>query len=158
VVGEARVHVSELRDLPDRRDVRLDVALELLLAQLVEGLDLEALVSVVDVDRQQAADVRAVHGAAAPEGGATDAVDLEPAGVPLADRVHEAELARPALLAEEVDVVAEPHERLRELRVVDVRPGPAQQVAVEDQQAHAASLGGRAGEIALRRAASGGNA
>ena len=47
-------------DLAHGGDVGVDVAVELVLAQLGEGLDLEALVGVLDVDRQQAADVGVV--------------------------------------------------------------------------------------------------
>ena len=41
-----------------------------------------------------------------------------------------------AVLAEQVDLVAEPGQRLGEVGVVDVAAGAAQQVAVEDQDAH----------------------
>ena len=61
VVGERRVDAAERLDqLADRRDVRLEVAVELGVGELGERLDLEALVGVVDEDRQQAADVGGV--------------------------------------------------------------------------------------------------
>ena len=41
-----------------------------------------------------------------------------------------------AVLAEQVDLVAEPGQRLGEVGVVDVAAGAAQHVAVEDQDAH----------------------
>ena len=43
---------------------------------------------------------------------------------------------RPAVLAEQVDLVPEAGQRLGEGGVVDVGAGPAQQVAVEDEDAH----------------------
>jgi hypothetical protein len=47
---------------------------------------------------------------------------------------------RLSVLTEEVDVVTEPRERLREARVVDVAAGAAEQVAVEDQDSDSARL------------------
>ena len=44
-----------------------------------------------------------------------------------------------ALLAEQVNLVAERDESRGQARVVDVGAGPAQQVAVEDQDAHASA-------------------
>src|SRR3954453_1492697 len=57
---------------------------------------------------------------------------------PGADRVDEVELARAALLREQVDRRAPPGERRGEPRVVHVRARAAQEVAVEDQDPHAA--------------------
>ena len=103
--------------------------------RLVEGLDLEALVVVVDVDRQQATDVGPVDGAAARNGraGARRCTSSRPSSQPPTESTKPSS-AGSALLAEQVDLVAEPHERLGQLGVVDVRAGAAQQVAVEDQQ------------------------
>ena len=109
----ARASVEAARPLGDRAhrgDVGLDVAVELGLGQLREGLDLEALVGVFDVDRQQAADV--------------GVVDLDPLDLDL------------AVLAEQVDLVAEPGQRRRQIGVVDVAAGAAQHVAVEEEDAH----------------------
>ena len=61
VVGQRGVDAADRRrDLAHGGDVGLDVALELLLGQLRERLDLEALVGVFDVDREQAVDVGVV--------------------------------------------------------------------------------------------------
>src|SRR5262245_10636561 len=83
VVGEGEVDPTRSPgDLADGADVGVDVALELRLAQLRKGLDLEPLVGVLDIDREKAADV--------------GDVDLDP------------RRARPArVLAEEVNLVAE---------------------------------------------------
>src|SRR5262249_7031509 len=97
-------------DLADGGDVGLDVALELRLAQLREGLDLEPLVGVLDVDREKAADV--------------GDVDLDP---------RRANLPVPA---EEMDLIAETGRGRRQAGVVDVAARAAQQVAVENQDLH----------------------
>ncbi len=47
---------------PNRRDVRVEVAIELLVGQLGERLHLEALVAVVHEDGEQSADIRPVDG------------------------------------------------------------------------------------------------
>jgi hypothetical protein len=118
MVCECRVHTPELLDqVANGGDVQGDVALELGVGELGERLDLEPLVAVADVHGQQAADVGVVdgHGARRPGLG---------------------ELRRVAVLADEVNLVAEACERPREVRVVDVRTGAPQQVAVEDQDPH----------------------
>lgn len=43
-----------------RCDVGLDIAVELFVAQFRKGLDLEALIGILDVDREEAADVGVV--------------------------------------------------------------------------------------------------
>ena len=109
----ARASVDATRprgDLADGADVGLDVAIELRLGQLREGLDLEALVGVLDVDGEQAADV--------------GVVDLDPLELGL------------AVLAEQMDLVAEPGQRAGQVGVVDVAAGAAQHVAVKDEDAH----------------------
>ena len=98
------------RDRADRGDVGVEVALELGVGQLREGLDLEALVGVLDVDRKQAADVGVVD---------LDSLDLD---LPV--------------LAEQVDLMAQPRQRPGEVGVVDVAAGAAQHVAVEEEDAH----------------------
>ncbi len=111
VVGEGGVDPADFSgDLAHGGDVGLDVAVELGLAQLGEGFDLEALVGVAHVDGQQAADVRVV--------------DLHPLDPHL------------AVLAEQVHLVAEPGQRPRQVGVVDVAAGAAQHVAVEEEDTH----------------------
>ena len=68
VVGEAGLDVGGRRDVAHRAHVRVEVAIQLLVGEAVEGPHLEALVVVVDVHRQQAADVGPVDGAAARRG------------------------------------------------------------------------------------------
>lgn len=111
VIGEGQVDTpGALRHIAHRRDVGLDVAIELRVGQLREGLDLEALVGILDVDRQQATDV--------------GVVDLDPLDLDL------------AVLAEQVHLVAELGQRSGEIDVVDVAAGAAQHVAVEDEYPH----------------------
>ncbi len=97
-------------NVPHGRDVGLDVAVQLFVGELREGLDLEALVGVLDIDREEAVDV--------------GVVDLDPLQLDL------------AVLAEEMDLVAEPGQGLGEVGVVDVAAGAAQHVAVEDENTH----------------------
>ena len=96
---------------------------------------LEPLVAIGDVDRQQVADVRPPRRHA--DGLAQD-LDLRRAVVPRADRVDEWQLCGTAVLADEVDLGAGAGERRGQPGVVDVRAGSAQQVAVEDEDAHRA--------------------
>jgi hypothetical protein len=111
VIGEGDVDSSgSLGNRSDGGDVGVEVAVELLLAQLLEGLDLEPLVGILHVDGEQAADV-----------GVVDLDPLDP---------------HPTVLAEQVHLVAEPGQRRRQARVVDVAAGPPQHVAVKDQDAH----------------------
>jgi hypothetical protein len=135
MVGERRVDMAGSRgDLPDRRHVRGQVAIELGVAELWEGLYLEALVAVADVDGQQGADVREIAGDASLPGrlaAARDDLELSPA--PVADSVDPRERCRVTILAEKVDFMPEPRERLGDVGVVDVAARAAQQVAVEDQ-------------------------
>ncbi len=141
VVGQRQLRGHEGGHLGHRFDVRLQVAAEVRVAQLGEGAGLQPLVAVGNVHRQQAADVGPVDRAAAARAGPRPARGLPQAPgpehprVPVCSRVHEPQPLRVALLAEQVDLVSETRERLREARVVDVGPGPAQQVAVEDEDA-----------------------
>ncbi len=97
-------------DLADGGDVGLDVAVQLGLGQLREGLDLEALVGIFDVDGQQAVDVGVVD---------LDTLDL-----------------RLAVLAEQVHLMAQLGQGASEIGVVDVAAGAAQHVAVEEENTH----------------------
>jgi hypothetical protein len=117
VIGQRRVDAARLaEDLPDGVDVRLDVPLELRLAQLGEGLHLEALVVVANEHGQQAADV-----------GVVDRHRSRSVG---------REVACVAILAQQVNLVSQPRQRAGQARVVDVGARAAQQVAVEDQDLH----------------------
>ena len=111
VIGQGHVDPpGPLGNRPDGGDVGVEVAIELRLAQLREGLDLEPLIGVLHVDGKQPADV--------------GVVDLDPLDPHL------------AVLAEQVHLVAEPGQRPRQAGVVDVAAGSPQHVAVKDQDAH----------------------
>ncbi|MGI8460705.1 MAG: hypothetical protein ACR2OC_03580 [Solirubrobacterales bacterium] len=89
-----------------------------------------------DVDGQEAADVRHVDG------------HLPRASAILIDGIDPVELAGLAVLAEQMDLVAELGERLGDARVIDVATRAAQQVAVEDQDLDRPRLfGNAAGEL-----------
>src|SRR5207247_1789387 len=85
------------------------------------------------VDGQGLADVRQVGRAL---DRLADGLDFEPSPVPAPDRVDERKLARVAVLAEQMDLVAEADEGGGQRRVVDVAAGAAQQVAMEDEDPH----------------------
>jgi hypothetical protein len=145
VVGERQVGRNPFGDLPRGGDVAGQVGVELGLGEVLEGLGLEALVAVGDVDRQEAAEVGPVDDP--PDRLAAD-VDAQRAAVPVAGRIDPLELERRAVLAEHVHLVPRPHQRRRELRVVDVRAGPLEEIAVEDedgQGAHSCALTRRVG-------------
>ena len=143
VVCERQLRPRAGGDLDDGIDVRIQIAAQLAVAELGEGAGFDRLVAVGHVHRQQPADVGAVDGAAAgpsaghrgPVRGRAQPAHLERPRVPVAGRVDEPQMLRVALLAEQVDLVPEARERLREARVVDVGAGPGQQVAVEDEDA-----------------------
>jgi hypothetical protein len=125
-------------DLADGRDVRLDVMGDLAIAALGERARLDALVAIRHVHRQKIADVRPVDRAAARAlaPAVPHCAHPQRALVPVADRIDEGVLLGVAVLAEQVHFVPLAHERRRQARVVDVRSGPAEQVAVEDEDAH----------------------
>jgi hypothetical protein len=114
VVGQRHIGPHALGHLADGCHVGGEIVLELRLGELGVGLGLEALVAVGHVDRQHTADVGHVH-------------------------LHAGQRRRVAVLAEQVHLVAEAGERRRELGVVDVGAGPAQEVTVEDEDAHGGS-------------------
>src|SRR5206468_8827138 len=89
-----------------------------------------------DVDREQPSDVGPVDGAAAGVWRPAHLANDELSVLPVGDRIDEAELGGSALLAQQMDVVPESRKRLREPRVVDIRPGSTQEVAVKDEHAH----------------------
>ena len=95
---------SELRDdAAHRRDVRVQVAVELGVGELGERLHLEALVAVGHENRQQAADVRPVD-RELPGDRPRGPVGRELAA-PSADGVHPVQLVRVAVLTEQVDLM-----------------------------------------------------
>ncbi len=111
VVGQGQIDAARpLGHRACRGHVGLDVAGQLLTAQLGEGLDLEALIRVLDVDGQEAADL-----------GIVDLNPLDP---------------RLAVLAEQVDLVPKPGQCARQVGVVDVAAGATQHVAVKDEKTH----------------------
>src|SRR5205823_1652049 len=61
----------------------------------------------------------------------------ELAPIPIAHFPDKLELGRPALLADQVDLVSQLHQRGGKVRVVDVRAGSAEQIAMENQHPHA---------------------
>jgi len=134
VVGQREVRSDVFGDLPHRVDVRIEVVVELLPAQLGERLGADALVAIRDVDRQHVADVR-------PVGGAADRLAQrlhgEPAVAPLAHRVDELQSLGVTVLAEQVDLVPGAPQCRGEVRVVDVGTRPGEQIAVEHQDSHA---------------------
>jgi hypothetical protein len=136
MVRKRHVGIERLRDVADGLYVRRDVAIELLVGELVERLHLEPLVAVVDIHGQEPMDVRPVDGATAPVSTLCDNAYHELALLPVADGVDETEPSRIVLLAEKVDLVTHPDECLGQLRVVDVRAGTPQEIAVEHEDAH----------------------
>jgi hypothetical protein len=116
MVGEGGVDAADrLGDRAHRGHVGLQVAIELGLGQLRERLDLEPLIRVFDVDRQQTVDV--------------GVVDLHPLDPNL------------AVLTEQMDLVAEPGQGTGQVDVVDVAAGAAQHVAVEEENTSVSSTG-----------------
>ena len=133
VVRERRLRRGARRDLADGLDVRAEVAVELGVGQVLERLRVEALVAIRHVHREHPTDRRPVDGAA---DRLAQNVEAQLAVVPRAHCVHPRESGRVAVLAQQVDLVAERHHRLREAGVVDVAAGAAQQVAVEYEDPH----------------------
>src|SRR5688572_20943505 len=62
--------------------------------------------------------------------------DAQAAVCPATDAVYPVHRAGLAVLAQQVDLVAEPGQRARHARVVDVASRPVQEVAVEDEDLH----------------------
>jgi hypothetical protein len=111
VAGKGCVEASgRLGNRSDRSHVGGDVPIELRVRQLRERLDLETLVGIFDVDRQEAVDVRVVD-------------------------LHAVQLDH-AVLAEQMDLVPESGQRRGQVGAVDVAAGAAQHVAVEEQDPH----------------------
>ena len=98
------------------RHVGVDVRVDLLVAQLLERARLDVLVGVGHVHREQAADVGAIDR----RSGGTDLAHRQLAAVPVGDGADEIELVRVTVLAEQIDLVPEPHQRRHEAGVVDV--------------------------------------
>ena len=137
VVGQRHVGAGAVGHLAHGRHVGLQVSRELLVVQLGERPGVDPRIAVGDVHRQQAADVRPVDGAAG-----RPAALLHPQGatIPVPGGVDEVQLQRIAVLAEQVHLVAQADQRGRDLAVVDVRAGAPEEVAVEDQDPHAACM------------------
>ena len=133
VVGQRRARRHARRHLAHGGHVALQVGVQLGVTQVGEGPGVEPLVAVGHVDRQHRADRRPVDGDA---GGRAPGLHPQRAVLPRPDRVHPGQRERPRLLAEEVDAVAEPGQRLGQLGVVDVRPRAPQEVPVEHQDIH----------------------
>ena len=129
MVRQPDVGRCQLGHLAHRGGVGRDVGVDLGVAQLRVGARVEALVLVGDVDGQRAADVRQVGGAA---DRFAQRFDAQRPVLPAADRIDERQIGRVAVLAEQMDLVAQAGQGRHQGSVVDVAPGPAQQVAVED--------------------------
>ncbi len=149
VVGERDLRSHAVDELAHRGDVGLQVARDLLFAAPSEGARLDPLVAILDIHRQKAPDLRPVHGAAPRPtwsvAAGSGARGLRGRGrlsqrphpqrtlLPVAHGVHERLALGVAILAEQVHLVSELRQRPREAGVVDVRAGPGEEVAVEDQ-------------------------
>ena len=108
VVGEGGVDPPYGgRDVADRGDVRLDIALDLAVAQLVEDPGLESLVGVLDIERQEPADIRQIRGHRPRSGELPKPLDLELAALPAPHRLHPFQTGRVGVLAEQMDLVTE---------------------------------------------------
>ena len=136
VVHQRDVRTCALDDLAHGGDVRLQIAVQLVLGELLERAGLDAVVAIGDVDGQQAAEVRAVDRGLCRR---APLLDAQSAGVPVARRIHPLQLERRALLAEQVQLVPGTHQRRPELGVVDVGARAVEQVPVEDEDAHDAT-------------------
>ena len=81
VVGKGHLRRGSRDDLSDRADIRCQVAVELGIAQLLEGPGLNPLIAISHVHRQESADVRAIDRA----GRITNVRNPELAGVPVSN-------------------------------------------------------------------------
>ncbi len=135
VVGERDIGLHAPHQLAHGGHVGVDVALDLLFAAAREGARFDPLVRILDVHRQQPADLGPVGGAAHR---LAQRAHPQLSLLPLPDGVDEGLALGVAVLAEQVHLVAEAHKRPREARVVDVGARAREQVAVEDQDAYGA--------------------
>ena len=122
VVGQGDVDLCVFRHLAYRGHVGVQVALEAGVVEVGERDRVEMVVGVGHVHGQHPADVRHVDGAAH---GLPERVHPHGSAFPAADRVHERQLGRLSVLAQEVHLVAQVRERPRERGVVDVAAGAA---------------------------------
>ena len=116
VVGERDVGPRTRDHIGDGRHVGLDVSVDLFVAQLVERASLDVLVGVGHVHRKQTADFGPIDG----RPGGTDLAHRQLASVPVGDGTDEIELVRVTVLAEQVDLVAKPHQGRHKAGGVDV--------------------------------------
>jgi len=116
-----------------RTGAREELILELAKHGLGEGTRVEALVAIGHVEREHAVDVGAVDGD--PRRLPQDA-DPKLARLPVADGVDEGQRRGLAVLAQEVNLVAQARQSADQAGVVDVAAGAPQEVAVEDENAH----------------------
>ena len=142
-LASASCGAASATTLGNRSDVRVEIARELRVAAAREDARLDALVAVGHVHGQQVADVGTVDDTAAASGltvrpqRTLELTQAQRPVIPVGHRVDERLALGVAVLAEQVHLVPEAHQRRRELGVVDVRAGPLEQVTVEDQHAHA---------------------
>ena len=138
MVGQSHVRAHRLDQLAHSLHVCLHVSGDLGIGAVGKRLGFDALVAILHVDGQQTADIWPVHGARRTLAGRLfQGSQHQPAAVPVPRGVHERLALRVALLAEQVHLVSQPCQSVCQARVVDVGAGPAQQVAVEDEDAQA---------------------
>ena len=116
VVGERDVGFRAGDHIGHGRHVGVDVRVDLFNAQFLKRACLDVLVGVGHIHREQTADVGAIDG----RSGGTDLAHRQLAAVPVGDRADEIELVRVTVLAEQIDLMPEPHQSRHEARVVDV--------------------------------------
>ncbi len=138
VPGHDRIGLVLADGGDERVDVRLRVAVELLVGEVREALHDEPLIVVVDVDRQQAFDRRPHDPTATRRGRPTAARRGEGRVVEreVAVLVDELQQVGLSLLAQQQDVVAGLSPHARQVGGVEVGSRPRQQVAVPQQDPH----------------------
>ena len=142
MIGQGDVGARTDDDLAHRGDVRIDVVRDLGIGALGERARLHPLVAIGNVHGQQRPDVWAVDGAThtlvrpAPR----QRTHAQDSLVPVARSVNERLTLGMAILAEQMHLVSKLDQRRCQPRVVYVRTGPLEQVAVKDQDAHRVSL------------------